>query len=77
MTKDNSVTLSKKYKSLKRFKGILSFILFLLIMGGIIGIYLLVTQEDFEMACANFELDRLVERSYFIRSSSFFTNECF
>ena len=54
MTKDNSVTLSEKYKRLGRFKGILLFLLFLLIIGGIIGIFLLVTQEDFD---SNFDIN--------------------
>jgi len=54
MENNNSATLSEKYKSLKRFKGVLSFIMFLLILGGIIGIYLLVTQEDFD---SNFDVN--------------------
>ena len=47
MTKDNSATLSEKYKRLGRFKGVLSFIMFLLIIGGAIGAYKFVTQEEF------------------------------
>lgn len=46
MNKDNSTDLNQKYKPLLKFKGVLSFIIFCLLIGGAIATYIVVTHAD-------------------------------